>query len=145
MQLWEFPGGPVVRTWNFHCRAWVQFLIGELRTKILQDTWQGQKRKKKVHLLQVQEVLVLADWLGQGASIYRDPRRGDSSAFCLSRCPWQSRTWEGLGGGWRAVTWTLPLSGKQGSLWLGCFSWLVMSGRKWPLSNKPWQALPVAS
>ena len=89
----------MVRTWNFHCRAWVQFLIGELRTKILQDTWRGQNRKKKVHLLQVQEVLVLADWLGQGASIYRDPRRGDSSAFCLSHCSWQSRTWKGLGGG----------------------------------------------
>ena len=28
----EFPGGPVVRTLRFHCRGWVQSLVGELRS-----------------------------------------------------------------------------------------------------------------
>ena len=29
---WELPGGPVVRTWCFHCWAQVQSLVGELRS-----------------------------------------------------------------------------------------------------------------
>ena len=32
MRVWEFPGCPVVRTWRFHCRAWVWSLVGELRS-----------------------------------------------------------------------------------------------------------------
>ena len=28
----EFPGGPVARTWCFHCWAWVVSLIGEIRS-----------------------------------------------------------------------------------------------------------------
>ena len=28
----EFPGGPVVRIWHFHCRAQVQSLVRELRS-----------------------------------------------------------------------------------------------------------------
>ena len=43
--LTEFPGGPAVRTQHFHCQAWVQSLVGELRS--LQAAQWGQKRKIK--------------------------------------------------------------------------------------------------
>ena len=29
---WDFPGGAVVRTQHFHCLAWVQSLVGKLRS-----------------------------------------------------------------------------------------------------------------
>ena len=41
-ETWEFPGGPVVRTWNFHC--WGPGSIPGPGTKILQTTgcrWRG--------------------------------------------------------------------------------------------------------
>ena len=42
----EFPGGPVVRTAHFHCRA--PHSIPGRGTKISQDEWPTKKRKKKV-------------------------------------------------------------------------------------------------
>ena len=40
----EFPGGPLVRTLRFTSRAWVQSLVGELRSyKLCSAT----KKKKK--------------------------------------------------------------------------------------------------
>ena len=41
---WEFPGGPVVKTWVFHCHGWS--LVLGLGTKILQAMW-GKKRKNR--------------------------------------------------------------------------------------------------
>ena len=38
----EFVGGPVVRTWHFTAGAWVQSLVGELRSP---TTWCGQINK----------------------------------------------------------------------------------------------------
>ena len=40
---WESPGGPVVKTWFFHCHGWS--LVLGLGTEILQAMW-GKKRKK---------------------------------------------------------------------------------------------------
>ena len=40
----EFPGGPVVRTWCFHCQA--PGPIPRRGTKTLQATWHSQRRKK---------------------------------------------------------------------------------------------------
>ena len=42
---WEFPRGPVIRTWHFHYCGPGSALGG--RTKILQAMWHGQKKKKK--------------------------------------------------------------------------------------------------
>ena len=42
----EFPGGPVVRTWCFHCCG-----LGSMPgqgTEILQATWHGQKKKEVI-------------------------------------------------------------------------------------------------
>ena len=40
----EFPGGPTVRTWHFHCwGSGVQSLVGKLRSP--QAAWHGQKKK----------------------------------------------------------------------------------------------------
>ena len=42
--LWDFPGGPVVKTLRFHCRgAWVPPLVRELRSRMQQ----GAAKKKK--------------------------------------------------------------------------------------------------
>ena len=43
---WEFPGGPVVRTWRFHCRAQVQSLIKELRSHKLNNMTKLEGEKK---------------------------------------------------------------------------------------------------
>ena len=40
----EFPGGPVVKTWCFHCSGPGSTL--GWGTKISQATWHGQKEKK---------------------------------------------------------------------------------------------------
>ena len=42
----ELPGGPVVRTWCFHC--WGPGSIPGQGTKILQAMWHGQKKKKSL-------------------------------------------------------------------------------------------------
>ena len=35
----DFPGGPVAKTPHFECRGvWVQFLVGELRSRMLCGT-----------------------------------------------------------------------------------------------------------
>ena len=42
---WEFPGGPVVRTWRFHSAD-----LGstpDRGTKTPQDLWSGKKKKEK--------------------------------------------------------------------------------------------------
>ena len=41
----EFPGGPVVRTWRFHCQARVRSLVGELRS--CKSLGEAKKKKKK--------------------------------------------------------------------------------------------------
>ena len=41
--LWEFPGGPAVRSWRFHCRD--PGSIPGQGTKIPQATWHGQKKR----------------------------------------------------------------------------------------------------
>ena len=47
-KLWarEFPGSPVVRTQCFHCRAWVQSLVRELRSRKLHGTAKKKKAQK---------------------------------------------------------------------------------------------------
>ena len=48
---WKFPGGPVVRTWCFHCQG-----LGSISAqgiKILQASWHSQKKKKKDIISQV--------------------------------------------------------------------------------------------
>ena len=45
---WEFPGGPVVRTWRFHCRAQVQSLIKELRSHKLNNMTKLEGEKNRV-------------------------------------------------------------------------------------------------
>ena len=42
---WEFPGGPVVRTWCFHC--WGPGLIPGQWTKIPQAMQESKKNKNK--------------------------------------------------------------------------------------------------
>ena len=45
MLCWEFPGGPVARTWCFHC--WGPGSIPGWGTKILQAVWLGQNKQNK--------------------------------------------------------------------------------------------------
>ena len=45
LSLWEFPGGPVVRIYHFHCHGQVQSLVRELRS--LQAKWSSQKANKQ--------------------------------------------------------------------------------------------------
>ena len=52
--LWEFPGGPVVRTWRFQCPG--PGSIPGQGTKIPPAAWHGQEKKKKaacVHWLAI--------------------------------------------------------------------------------------------
>ena len=44
--LWDFPGGPVVRTQHFHC--WSLGSIPAQGTKILQAMWRSQKKKNQI-------------------------------------------------------------------------------------------------
>ena len=48
--MWEFPGGPVVRTWCFHCQGLC--LTPAWETKILQAVCRGAapQKRKKTHL-----------------------------------------------------------------------------------------------
>ena len=50
----EFPGGPVVKTWSFHCCCWVSVL--NWGAKILPAAWQGHKIKNNF----LKEVKILA-------------------------------------------------------------------------------------
>ena len=43
--LWEFPGGPVVRTQCFHCWAQVQSLVGKLRSSRLHGAVKTKQNK----------------------------------------------------------------------------------------------------
>ena len=43
--MWEFPGGPMVRTQRFHC--WGPGSVPGWGIKTLQVTWHGQKKTKK--------------------------------------------------------------------------------------------------
>ena len=42
-----FPGGPVIRTLNFHCRGQVGFLVWELRSD--KPSMPGPQKRKKSH------------------------------------------------------------------------------------------------
>ena len=46
---WEFPGSPMIRTWNFHC--WDPGSISGQGTKIPQVTQCSQKKKKIIQLI----------------------------------------------------------------------------------------------
>ena len=46
---WEFPGGPVVKTWCFHCHGPGSIAGGG--TKILQAAQCSQKKKKGPHIV----------------------------------------------------------------------------------------------
>ena len=46
---WEFPGSPMIRTWNFHC--WDPGSISGQGTKIPQVTQCSQKKKKRIQLI----------------------------------------------------------------------------------------------
>ena len=41
-----FPGSPVVRTWHFTAMAWVQSLVGELRSRKPHGVAKKKKKKK---------------------------------------------------------------------------------------------------
>ena len=47
INIWEFPGGPVVRTLRFHWRRPPGSIPG-WGTKILQAAWCSQKKKEKL-------------------------------------------------------------------------------------------------
>ena len=44
----EFPGGPVVRTWNFHCRPPVRSLVREVRSRKLRLAKKKKKQKYQI-------------------------------------------------------------------------------------------------
>ena len=53
---WEFPRGPVIRTWHFHyCGPGSALGRG---TKILQAMWHGQKKKKGTEILLLMDFII---------------------------------------------------------------------------------------
>ena len=44
---WDFPGGAVVRTQRFHCLAWVQSLVGKLRSGKPYDLAKNKNEKSR--------------------------------------------------------------------------------------------------
>ena len=44
---WDFPGGAVVRTQHFHCLAWVQSLVGKLRSCKPYDLAKNKNEKSR--------------------------------------------------------------------------------------------------
>ena len=68
-QSGEFPGGPVVRIQCFHCEG-----LGSIPgqgTKILQDAWRGQKKKKKVGSMRHEQDLMMKGVLKVWTLIFR--------------------------------------------------------------------------
>ena len=46
-KLWDFPGGPVVKTPSFHCGGGVGLIPGG-RTEIPHAAWPDQKKERKL-------------------------------------------------------------------------------------------------